>query len=523
MFYQDLFNWLFAWGRSRRWQRMFWLGILPLGLLLCVFCLVAYGGLLSRQTIASRYLELVNDDLESSLKRLAAAGPPSAAAEGPTTDQEDRELTETAAQRVQVPLRRILQLGNSNERVVYIVACEMSRQGRMGMAARMMRQIAPADGRGFAQAYAWLADYQTQPRNWTSDEARALLSDLEFAAHGGANLSLAQIRNYAALLVQFQRPEDALKLLRNHAEQFPELNLQMAALAKQSGTQNSQFRDAMEAGRDSFLAKQRSGEATEQDWIQAVQLEMVDNDIDQALLIAKRGFELNSTAVVMRQLYSDVLLAKHQSLGGFVPGDDTPPKPKGVPDLRYLEAACQVYSANPALGPEIAKAVAMGQNLSLELKGALEISLVDGTASGITHLILANSKLVGQQPSSALPHLRLSLRQMPDSPVVMNNLAYVILKYEPEHLDEAAELMKKALSIPGGSRNDRAAMFDTYAEILLSQHDIVGAIEMFEQAIELDGEKLNTRRKLAQAYLQAEMPDLAQAQQQRIEELEAKK
>ncbi|MEZ5350987.1 MAG: hypothetical protein R2714_17580, partial [Microthrixaceae bacterium] len=190
-------------------------------------------------------------------------------------------------------------------------------------------------------------------------------------------------------------------------------------------------------------------------------------------------------------------------------------------DLRYLEQACKVDSANPALAPELAKAIAMGYSLSPESEQVLMKRLADGSASGITHLILANSMLTGKSPESSLPHLRLALNQMPNNPVVMNNLAYAIMKYEPNKLSEAQQLMERALSIPGTSISERASMLDTLGEIRLSQGDTLVAIGLLEQAIELDGQKLGTRRRLVEGYRKAGMPELAEAQLRRISELES--
>ncbi|MEZ6149186.1 MAG: hypothetical protein R3C09_03620 [Pirellulaceae bacterium] len=147
--------------------------------------------------------------------------------------------------------------------------------------------------------------------------------------------------------------------------------------------------------------------------------------------------------------------------------------------------------------------------------------LADGSSSGITHLILANSMLTGKSPESSLPHLRLALNQMPNNPVVMNNLAYAIMKYEPNKLSEAQQLMERALSIPGTSISERASMLDTLGEIRLSQGDTLVAIGLLEQAIELDGQKLGTRRRLVEGYRKAGMPELAEAQLRRISELES--
>src|SRR5690606_22598201 len=137
MFYQDLFNRVIAWWRSRRWWRMSLVAFLPLSLLLISCGLVVYGAMLSRQTLATRYLTLIQEDLDTSFNDLLNA-------DGVATAEAQRQsaaLARIDERRVQVPMRRILQLGNFSPRVAYVVASQMAQQGRLGMAARMMRDI----------------------------------------------------------------------------------------------------------------------------------------------------------------------------------------------------------------------------------------------------------------------------------------------------------------------------------------------------------------------------------------------
>lgn len=598
MFYQDLLNCIFGWWRSRRWWRMSLLAFLPMTLFLATFSLVVYGSLISSQTLGGRYFALVEEEVDASFNELlkpvsstnpapeqtqpeqtsekapdvevetdsatqSAARPVSDGQTTPTGEAQDSEVLSRAEERrVQVPLRRILQLGNYNPRVAYVVASQLARQGRVAMAARMMRDIAPLEkptvGKlGFAYAHAWLAEYAMMSWKGSDAQAETLLGDLEAAERGGATLTASQVRNFASLLVNFKRTQESLGLLSEYAPKYPELNVMLAILYDREGRHGVQYTDALEAGRESFQAKQQVGKMTTQDWFYWVQLELLDKKIDQALRIAQAGFQSEQKNPDLRRLYSNVLLAKHQALAASLEvkaakgsplasaagagsanekdavenaednGADNPETPTTsatvLPDLRYLEAACKVDSANPAIVPEVAKAIAMGRNLNPQLKEALERSLAEGTASGITHLILANYKLTGDSPEDSLPHLRLALSQMPNSSVVLNNLAYALMKYDPDKLSEAQQLMERALSIPGSSISDRASMLDTLGEIRLAQGETLVAIELLEQAIALDGSKLGTRRRLVESYRKVGMSELAEAQQRRISELSSEK
>ena len=62
-------------------------------------------------------------------------------------------------------------------------------------------------------------------------------------------------------------------------------------------------------------------------------------------------------------------------------------------------------------------------------------------------------------------------------------------------------------------------MLDTLGDIRLAEDDMLGAIEVFEEAIKYDGSKLNTRRKLAETFSKLGMQELADGQLAKIKEL----
>ncbi len=537
MFYQDLFNCLLAWARTRRWRRLIWLAFFPGLFFWLVVGLVVYGATISRQDLATRYYAMVRADVDAGM--LEAEGKSDAVLEddsnasesSPNVNEGQGARSSVTSQRVLVPLRRMLQLGNSNERVVYLVGAAMAQQGRVAMAVQLLSDLAPARGGGFPPAHAFMAEHTMASWQGTEAQAEVLMAHLQTAERGGMKLSQFQLVNYASLLAKFGRRTEAINMLNGHTAEYPQLNLMVIQLDEATGESGSDSRTALAAGRAVFENKQKSGKVMFEDVRLAVQLEVKDEQLDRAVQLAKYGYDLvvdesDQDKLIAGRLFSDVLLLKHRALSEQRELDlmraerlGTPPPPL---DLRYLELACQVDSANPAAGEELAKAMVLGQNLSAELQQALERSLLDGTASGVTHLILANRKLTQDQPHTALPELRLALRKMPNSPIVMNNLAFAILKYETENLKEANELIERALKIPGASQVDRASMLDTLAEIRLAQGDDLGAIEMFEEAIKHDPTKLNTRKKLAEVYSKAGMKELAQGQLRKINELSEK-
>ena len=533
MFYQDLFNCLLAWGRSRRWRKLFWLAALPALLFWSVLGLVVYGASLGRQELAARYLELVQEDVEAGILeaegKIDTASDKDDSADGAKSEQETGNASNVASQRVLVPLRKMLQLGNSNEKVIYLVGIAMARQGRLAMATQILKELAPASGGGLPPAHAFMAQNLMASWKGTESEAEVLLAHLQTAERGGVKLSTAQLSNHAALLNRLGRGQEAINMLQQHTAEHPELNLLITQIDAQSGEKGSDSRAAVDAARTHFKNKYKEGKATFDDFKLAIMIEVDDGQLDQARKLAHAGYEQQAkssdqnTKLLAARMFSDVLLLKHRDVTEkrkeeLVRAERLRAAPPPM-DLRYLELACEVDSANPSTSEELAKLMFMGQSLTPEMQKLLEQSIVEGTATGVTHLILANRRLTSDQPHTALPELRLSLRKMPNSPIVMNNLAYAILKYDTQKIPEAKELIERALSIPGASQADRASMFDTLAEIRLALGDDLGAIEMFEEAIKHDGSKVGTRKKLAEVYNKVGMQDLAKGQLAKIKQL----
>ncbi len=487
------------WFQTHSWRR-FLVG--ALGLLLLptfVFSFVVYGASMSGQQLGTRYLELVEADVEKSL----------------AITQGQREATEEdkdALSRMQVPLRRLLQIGDFNDKVVYVVAVELVRQGRVAMAAQLMREIAPRDQQGFPAAHAWLANYELMPEAGARD-LKQVKQDLEAAVTGGAELPPALLQLHISILSDSGEGERALDILRD-MDKRDDLGMYVlyAELARRMDKKRD-FKIATTEGRE--VAQQRidEGSATLDSVIALIRFAMLDDDVVQALALAETAFKREPQNASARRLFSHALLAKHVQLLG----DSMNP----LDELQYLDAAVKIDPANPQVMEQLAKAGAAGGRLPAKSVAILERSLVDGSATALTHLVIGNHWLARDRPEKAISHLRISLRALPNSPVVMNNLAYAILQIEPDSLAEAEELVANALRIPNMPKEMVASVLDTQGQLRQRQGDAVGAIESYEKAIQLDSSKVSTRERMVEVYRGMGMESMASLQEERIVELKA--
>ena len=101
-------------------------------------------------------------------------------------------------------------------------------------------------------------------------------------------------------------------------------------------------------------------------------------------------------------------------------------------NLQLLDDSIRADPTNRNAIDDVAAIVSQGGNASPEMVDALQKSLSDGTASAITHMLLANNLLQRQKSSEAIPHLEMALRRAPNHPVVLNNLAFALLQEEQQ-------------------------------------------------------------------------------------------
>jgi cytochrome c-type biogenesis protein CcmH/NrfG len=143
--------------------------------------------------------------------------------------------------------------------------------------------------------------------------------------------------------------------------------------------------------------------------------------------------------------------------------------------------------------------------------------LADGKSTTMTHLMLATHWLKKGDFALAIPHLEVANRKSPNAPVILNNLALALLRVSPDNAQTAKALIDHALKISG----PHPEMLDSQGEVRMTAGDYVGAVESFESAIGLDGNRISTRKRLIEAYEKAGLKDLVPVQAQKIRDIEA--
>ncbi len=513
MLFEHFVNCLLAWLTSRRWRKCLLYAALTFGLPCGLLGFVVYGNSIPANVIAGRYLKNIDLDIERRLEATRIGA----------------EVDDSAD--VHVELNRILQLGNSSPRVVYIVAIEMGKQGRVASAARKMREIAPKDGSGFPDAHCWLAAYGASQPIRGEAGLLTLLNDFQVANEGMAFLPPQLVVSYAELLKIAGRTKQAIDLLTLRAEQSPALYPVLAKLAA-AANDRVQMRVAISKTNELLLERYKDQPFDEAYFLQQIELAAIQRDLPAVVKIAKEGVETFPDSKLLRRQLSSALIVEGdvaaaaprplRPVGGIPSESSSPVEGADAEEsgLSYLDAAYQMDPNNQLVMHRVVQAIVAGQDLSPELRSALEARLADGTASGFTHLTLGNHRLQQGDLTRAVEHLEIALEMLPGAVVVQNNLAYAYLQLQPPAIEKAVELVDAALSVNGVSASNRASILDTQGTAFMLKGDMVGAINSFEDAVRLDPTKLHSRKQLVLLFEKLGMADMAKAQSDLIDELE---
>ncbi len=504
---QGVFEYISGWFFTRKVSTF--IAFSPVILLFStVLALVFNGWITVSSTISQNISDLVDDEFEKSDRQ------------NKTNDDEfedDRLVLHDSSLApkeispyAEMLMRRLVQNESDDVRWKYLVALKFGQRKRLGLARQMMRQLAPENTHGFAPAHAWMA-VDTVSRKSVEDRADVLtlINDLEVAmAWSGSGPALHAL--LADLLEKEGRVADAIKILEGSAAGNPVLLLQMVGISAKHGRPLLAESSATEATKilQTRIAEYR---AKVPDFITYIKLCLVLQSPDQAVRVATEGVSRFAEDKDLRRWLSESYRAKYISTfkvsasGGL------------ECDINQLDAALKADPTNPHVSEEVARLLTLGSTATKALTDALEEQLSAGIATTMTHLLLANEHLKSSKFDQAVPHLEVALRQTPDSPVILNNLAVALVRLSADNAGRARELIARGLSISGPD----AELLDSQGEIRMMGGDYVGAVESFEAAIGLDGNRIATRQRLVQAYEKAGLADMAKVQQKQIEKLQS--
>ncbi|GIW99424.1 MAG: hypothetical protein KatS3mg111_2757 [Pirellulaceae bacterium] len=503
---QGSLEYLVVWSYTRPWSCLLWYA--PVLLLFTVVTTIALvGANIDDDVLVARYAKWYEQRMAVGQSDASGAGEAVSTGEESSSDPSRRQ---DDSQVVGLLLRRILQMQEGRQSSMMLtIAMQLERQGRIGQARAMMRELAPRDRNGNPEAHAWLAFDRLKRIGVQSEEDRdLLLHDLSNAVKwDGCSAEL--LATYAGILEQMNRPQEALDFMQQAAVKDARFQISLANMAARHNRRDL-VRAASTSARARLQSKVNSGDADAEDYAQLANLALLNGELDRAIELASGGLRTFGNDRSLRRLLSEALRLQFRTTA------DTSGGTLRV-HLELLDAALKADPENASVTEELARIVAMGAQLPPAMVEELERRLTDGKATAVTHLILASKALRDGDLDQARPHLELALSQAPNNPVVLNNLAICVARSPDADLDRAVELIDRAVAILPNSAEVR----DTRGEILMRRGELAEAIKEFERAIQIDPNRVITRRKLADAYDQFGLGHLARLQRQKADQLEA--
>lgn len=517
---QGLMQYAIDWLYTRHWGGVF--PLVPVLVLLVVgLSLVTYGNWMSQKELVIQYIDLASAEVEGlkddSLN--GGQGDVNVPEQSESQGGEDDLAGQSASSKVELLkeeevsdfgellLRRILQLESSNPRAKYLVASKIAQSGRMGQARGMLRDLAPEMEKGFPPAHAWLAYDRLRRGDFKNpQEITTLLNDLAIACQWrGTGPQMIAI--YAELLEKNDNVNEALSVLSQAAPGNPQIQLLLVDMARRHGRRKT-FDEVSQASKDRLQERFDSGNPTVEDYVNMGNLLLLEGKAVEGRELVLSGLRMDPENETLRRLLSEAYRLEYRAslnLSGN----------KAQLNFGLLDAALKSDPANPRVGEEIAILLAMGKNASKELESALETQLANGQATALTHILLAEQKLRSGQVDAAIPHLELALLQAPGNPTALNNLALALARTDKGQFARALQLSQQAVALAPSV----AEYVDTQGEIRSLMGDHTGAIECYERAIGMDESRTATRRSLAEVYRAIGLPDMAELQLKKIQEL----
>lgn len=520
-FFWGLFELIVAWLITRNWLRM------ALCIPLVLVASYMYGSSLivfwkGESQLASEYWKAIDTSVPQELSSSSVLDQGTQSDRESQTDQGSRANIAATAEKpnattdlvsqesisnnVSQLLLKVLEIDSSSSRAIYLIASSIAQSGKIAQARMLMRNLAPENEKGYGPAHAWLAADRIRNLGISNEREKVALSfDLAEARKWSGHQPLLMVA-YADLLIREQKIDDAIDVLREAGLKDSRLKVRLALLAKRSGRQPL-FDSVKNDLSQSVMGRVDSGTASEQDFIDLITMHVIEQNDVEAIKLAQRGLQqFPSSAQLRRALSNSFMLAFEIASSKGDTGDNK---------IAILDKAMRADPANPAVMERIADLLSRGKLTDETFLSFLREQLASNKGTAVTHLLLAVGHLKQNELDKALVHLEVAHGLSPNNPIILNNLALCIARTKPEQIPQARKLIEMAIRVAGRD----AEILDTYGEILALMSENSAAIRAFEAALAVNENRPSTRKKLADAYNRASMPEMANAVIQKGREL----
>ncbi len=503
-----------SWKFSRYWWRI-WIGV-PSVVLLIAFYGTLFATRFNRQDsqVQSLLVESENRYATKELEAICVAGFDDKVQQLAGEQMEWKPSIKTYAinekklRFIELLSKRVLAIENENLPSQYRLALVQRIRGDEHSADAKMRELASMKNANLWNANSWVA------RQMILDKFRGLPIDLSQLrifldrASNAKDIDFGLLNQYSRLLEAYGDNERSVEIAKQAAALKPELNIELARLYSRIGNEEG-ARETAFAVEDFFGSRLNTLQETEQDRLAIAEARVITKRYDQAATLLEEGLAKHpeykrwqrGLSEAKRFLYLQSV-RQHGSVYNA--------------DLSILEEAAAADSTNPRISEEIAKLLRLKLVPTKRLFEALKIQIDNGSTTADAHMLLAEGYLVRGNTNEAIKHWELALIRNPNYHVAANNLAVSLARANPENIDRAIKLLENAIA----NSPPNPELFDSLGEVLMKANRPAEAINKFEMAIRCDDRRIDTRKKLLEAYRLLGFHDFAESEEQLIASLE---
>lgn len=394
-------------------------------------------------------------------------------------------------------LHKLLQIDDSRADVRYRLAQLAERRGEMTRAKDMMEQLAPENSVGHPGAHFWVAKKmlasQTQ---FTEQQTDQLIHHLTAATNdqairSQAHLLLAQLysakRQFTLAIKHFQAIVD--KEQKWHAAiGKAHLALGERHLAtREFGRAREYFQNRMTQNPEDIDARLGLAEA----WVLLGNLTKAESILEQGVT--------GQNAQRCREALAAIYVLQFDS-------QSNEKEPDEAARLTLLEKALRLAPNHLEALLRLTKYLQATGIAGQKARNAMQEALANGEAPAVLHLILGTMAAQQGMLDLAKMHMEQATRLEPQSPVVLNNLAWVLAQQKPPQLNEALVLVNQAVDRMPNNPEIR----ETRGQILARMERWSEAIVDLELALQSLKGNAQLHQTVAEAYQHLGNVEMAQ-------------
>lgn len=302
-------------------------------------------------------------------------------------------------------------------------------------------------------------------------------------------------RLYAGQLMLNGRLEEALPVMVQLMPTSPVYGIQAALLARQAGFETRAISYA-ENSLNQFIEVYKKDPNRSEIAIAIAKNYVFLNQYERATSVLNYAIGKateDATRQELRQHLGDcyVLWAESINLKPLKTTEDR------VQILKLLESALTNAPGNDLVMQMVSDQVLETINDSDPEIAALQVALVRGVSPGVSHFIRGTGALLRGNSEAAVMHLEIAAKTLPQSDVILNNLACVIAKRQDGDLERALLLIDSVIR-----RNPQPSpyFYDTRGQILCKLGRYKEAVPDLEAALALPALAKEAHQSLGECY-----------------------